>query len=65
MPSDLSPFRRISRVSAPSGMMSASNSGFGILHDLEMEDTSTDENEFSFNTVDEHDEEIVINETDV
>merc|ERR1711988_244042 len=42
MPSDLSPFRRISRVSAPGGMMSASNSGFGILHDLEMEDTSTD-----------------------
>ena len=65
MPSDLSPFRRISRVSAPGGMMSASNSGFGILHDLEMEDTSTDENEFSFNTGDEHDEETIINETDV
>ena len=45
--------------------MSASNSGFGMLHDLEMEDTSTDENEFSFNTGDEHDEEIIINETDV
>ena len=57
-------FRRISRVSAPGGIMS---SGFSILHDQDMhEDTSTDENEFSFNADgDDDDEEIIINETDV
>ena len=43
------------------------SSGFSILHDQDMhEDTSTDENEFSFNADgDDDDEEIIINETDV
>ena len=63
MPSDLSPFRRISRMSAPGGILNSS--GFGILHDQDMEDTSTDENEFSFTGGDEDDGELVINETDV
>ena len=56
MPSDLN-FRRISRISAPGTIMT---SGFSTLHDQEdLDDTSTDENEFSYTG------EEVINETDV
>ena len=62
----LSPFRRISRMSAPGGIIGSTSAGFGILHDQDMEDTSsTDENEFSFTAVDQEEEEIIINETDV
>ena len=61
----LSPFRRISRMSAPGGIISSTCGGFDILHDQDLEDTSsTDENEFSFTAVDQE-EEIIINETDV
>ena len=56
MPNELS-FRRISRMSAPGGMIAGYNS---ILHDQDLEDTSTDENEFNYTG-----EEEVINETDV
>ena len=49
----------------PGGIISSTSAGFGILHDQDMEDTSsTDENEFSFTAVDQE-EEIIINETDV
>lgn len=54
--SDLS-FRRISRVSAPGGIMTT---GFNVLHDQDYDDTSTDENEFNYTGDDE-----IINETDV
>ena len=61
----LSPFRQISRMSAQGGIIGSTSAGFGILHDQDMEDTSsTDENEFSFTAVDQE-EEIIINETDV
>ena len=61
----LSPYRQISQMSAPSGIKSSTSAGFGILHDQDMEDTSsTDENEFSFTAVDQE-EEIIINETDI
>ena len=60
LPNDLSPFRRFSRISAPGGIMSA---GFNILPDHDMEDTSTDENEFNYTG--EEDEVGVVNETDV
>ena len=63
---NLSPFRQISRMSAPGGIISSTSAGFGILHDQDLEDTSsTDENEFSFTAVDQEEEEIIINETDV
>ena len=51
-------------MSAPGGIIGSTSAGFGILHDQDMEDTSTDENEFSFTAVDQE-EEIIINETDV
>ncbi len=61
----LSPYRQISQMSAPGGIKSSTSAGSGILHDQDMEDTSsTDENEFSFNAADAE-EEIIINETDV
>ena len=61
----LSPFRRISRMSAPGGIISSTCGGFDILHDQDLEDTSsTDENEFSFTAADAE-EELIINETDV
>ena len=53
-------------MSAPGGIIGSTSAGFGILHDQDMEDTSsTDENEFSFTAVDQEEEEIIINETDV
>ena len=60
MPNDLSPFRRYSRISAPGGLVS---SGFNVLPDHDMDDTSTDENEFNYTG--EDDELGVVNETDV
>ena len=52
-------FRKLSRVSAPGGIMA---SGFSTLHDADIEDSSTDENEFHY---EEDDTEELINETDV
>jgi chromosome segregation ATPase len=61
VPTDILSFRRMSRVSAPGGIMS---SGFNVLQDVE--DTSTDENEFSYAGDEEEDEEDeMVHETDV
>ncbi len=49
--------RRVSRISAPGNMTSSY-----LVHDQDL-DTSTDENEFSYNTGE--DDELVVNETDV